>query len=70
MPRICSQCKQSSSLHDFVCPHCGAPLIDNGELLSALDLNGNPTKLQIILTIGAWIVIVVVSGILAKFLLL
>jgi predicted amidophosphoribosyltransferase len=67
MPRICSQCQQSSSLHDFVCSHCGVELVDNGELLSALDLNDNSAKPQIIPTIGAWIV-AAASGFLAKFL--
>ncbi|AJS58159.1 hypothetical protein [Paenibacillus sp. IHBB 10380] len=65
--RICSKCQQSSSLHDFVCSHCGAPLIDNGELLSALDLNSKPAKLKIMLTIGALIVVAII-GFLTKFL--
>ncbi|MDQ0090397.1 hypothetical protein J2T12_003820 [Paenibacillus anaericanus] len=67
MPRICSKCQQPSPMHDFVCSHCEAPLIDNGELLSALDLNGNSSKLKIIPTIVVLIVVAII-GLLTKFL--
>lgn len=67
MPRICSKCQQPSPMHDFVCSHCGFELVDNGELLSALDLNGNSTKLKIIPSIVVLIVVAII-GLLTKFL--
>lgn len=68
MPRICSKCQQAYPMHDFVCSHCGAELVDNGELLSALDLNESPTKGKIIYTIVV-LIIVAITLLLGKFLL-
>lgn len=68
MSRVCSKCQQSYPMHDFVCSHCGAELVDNGELLSALDLNESPAKTKIIYTIVVLIVIAIIL-LLGKFLL-
>lgn len=68
MPRICSSCQQSSPMHDFVCSHCGVELVDNGELLSALDLNDNPAKPKVILTTLVLILVAIIFFS-AKFLL-
>lgn len=68
MPRICSKCQQPSPMHDYICSYCGDELVDNGELLSALDLNGIQAKPKIIPTIVV-LIIVAMIGFLVKFLL-
>lgn len=68
MSRICSSCQQASPKHNFICSHCGAELVDNGELLSALDLNEAPARPKMISTLIVFIIIAILFF-LAKLLL-